>query len=115
MRPPAPRQVVLARDKFRAECALSAVPVPGIEMSMQPTKLAGRVGRSEFFCAHFPVLAGKLGLDEVADDCVHSPSDSHQMLEPIFVPNKDSSHWLAILVQYSLRLPPIFQCKYGVV
>ena len=30
----------------------------------------------------------KLGLDEVAGDCVHSSSDSHQMVEPIVVPNR---------------------------
>ena len=46
-----PRQVVLARDRLRAECALSAVPVPGIEMTVQKktTKIVGRVGRSDFF------------------------------------------------------------------
>ena len=56
MRPPAPRQVVLARDKLRAECALSAVPVPGIEMTWQKKtlKLVGRVGRSDFFLCLFP-------------------------------------------------------------
>ena len=31
MSPPAPRQVVLAPDKLRAEYVLGAVPVPGIE------------------------------------------------------------------------------------
>ena len=28
-----------------------------------------------------------VGLDEVTGDCFHYSSDSHQMLEPIFVPN----------------------------
>ena len=56
MRPPAPRQVVLAQDKLRTECALSAVPVPGIEMTVQKktTKLVGRVGTSDFFMCLFP-------------------------------------------------------------
>ena len=92
IRPPAPRQAVLARDKLRAECALSAVPVPGIELTVQKktTKLVGWVGRSVFFL-RLLVFTGNLGLNEVAGDCVHSSSDSHQMLEPIFVPNMDSS------------------------
>ena len=39
-RPPAPRQVVLARDKLRAECVLSAVPVPGIEITVHKRLLS---------------------------------------------------------------------------
>ena len=35
MRPPAPRQMVLARDKPDAKHVLSAVPVPGIETTVQ--------------------------------------------------------------------------------
>ena len=56
MRPLAPRQVVLARHKLGAEGALSAVPVPGIEMTVQKkaTKLVGRIGRSDFFLCLFP-------------------------------------------------------------
>ena len=55
MRPPAARQVVLARGKLRAECALGAVPVPGIELIVQKkaTKLVRRVGRSDFFQCPF--------------------------------------------------------------
>ena len=51
MRPPAPEQGGLARDKLRAGCALSAAPFPGIEMIVQKntTKLVGWVGRSVFF------------------------------------------------------------------
>ena len=40
IKPPAPRQVVLAPDKLRAECAFSAVPVPGIEMTVQKNTTA---------------------------------------------------------------------------
>ena len=57
MRPPAPRQVVLARDKLRAEYPLSAVPVPGIDMTMQRTLLSLSGGREglNFSCAYlFP-------------------------------------------------------------
>ena len=35
MRPPTPEQGGLARDELRAECALSAAPIPGIEMIVQ--------------------------------------------------------------------------------
>ena len=35
MGPPAPEQGGLARDELRAECALSAAPIPGIEMIVQ--------------------------------------------------------------------------------
>ena len=37
-------------------------------------------------------------MNEVTADCVHSSSDSHQMLKPIFVLKMGSSHWVAILL-----------------
>ena len=40
MKPPAPKQGGLARDELRAECALSAVPIPGIEASVQERLLS---------------------------------------------------------------------------
>ena len=48
MRPPAPRQVILARDNLRAEYAPSAVPVPGIETTVQKstTKQVGQVEKA---------------------------------------------------------------------
>ena len=51
MRPSAPEQGGLARDKLRAECALSAAPIPGIQIIVQKntTTLVGWVGRSAFF------------------------------------------------------------------
>ena len=64
MRRPAPRQVVPARDKPRAENALNVVPVPGTVATVQnkTTKIIRRVGMSVFFPYHacFPVLAGRL-------------------------------------------------------
>ena len=35
MRPPAPEQGGLARDEFRAGCALGAAPIPGIVLMVQ--------------------------------------------------------------------------------
>ena len=81
-------QVVLARDKLRAECALSAVPVPGIEVTVQKitTKLIGHVGRSDFFLCLFPWFAGKLGLNKVTGDRVHSSRDSKKNYGTRFCP-----------------------------
>ena len=111
MRPPAPRQVVLARDKLRAECALSAVPVPEIEMTVQKqtTKLVGRVGRSDFFLCLFPCSRREARLGQ-SDRRLRSflHAGTH------FFPNMDSSHWVAMLLQYCLTLPPSIQCKYWV-
>lgn len=52
MRLPAPEQGGLARDKLRAERALSSAPCPGVEMTVQKntTKPVGL-----YF---YPVLAG---------------------------------------------------------
>ena len=60
MRPPAPEQGGLARDELRAECALSAAPIPGIEMIVQERLLSLQGGWKGllFSCAYYPVLAG---------------------------------------------------------
>ena len=50
----------LAGDELRAECTLSAAPIPGIEMIVQE-RLLGLQGQWEglyFSCAYYSVLAG---------------------------------------------------------
>ena len=51
MRPPAPEQGGVARDKLRAEYALSTAPIPGIEMIVykNTTTLVVWMGRSVSF------------------------------------------------------------------
>ena len=53
MRPPAPEQGGLARDELRAACALSAAPIPGIDMFEQG-RLLSLWGGQEGLCI-FPV------------------------------------------------------------
>ena len=86
MRPPAPRQVVLAGSEIRAEYALSAVPVPGIKTTAQKnTKLVYRAsGKVCIFPAPISLISQGARLERSA--------------LTYFAPNMGSSHWVAILI-----------------
>ena len=69
---------------------------------------------SQDFSCVFPVVARNLGLNEVTGDGVYSFSDSHQILEPTFVPNMDSSHRVAnFLVTFVLSAFSLADGKYA--
>ena len=85
---PAPEHDGLAPDKHRAECALNAAPIPGIENNAQKkyyrvVRLQGAWEGLFFSCAHsmcYPVLAGQLGFDRLIASCVQILSDRTKML-----------------------------------
>ena len=85
----------LRPDRRRAPCRRregKAQHQPEEELGLALVDISEALCNSSDFSCAFPVVAGPLGLNEKTGDCVHSSSDSHQMLEPIFVPNMDSSH-----------------------
>ena len=80
----------LARDKHRAECALSTVSLPGIEMTVQERPCyACRVGGKVCIltCTQIPVLAARLVLGRLDHWALTKRRQSHKPWNHLWVPN----------------------------